>query len=123
MLVLAEHDGEGPVNLATICQERPMSKQYLAKIFGQLSRASLITPIRGKHGGYELARSLDQTFILDIIEAVEGPVALNLCQQEPPKCDELDCGLRCVWRELQKTFREKLGSISLRDCLESASLV
>ena len=121
MLVVAERDGQGPVNLATICQERSLSKQYLAKIFGQLARANLITPIRGKHGGYELARGLDQISILNIIEAVEGPVALNLCQQQPPKCDELDCGLRSVWGDLQQTIRQKLGSISLRDCLQSAS--
>ena len=121
MLVVAERDGQGPVNLATICQERSLSKQYLAKIFGQLARANLITPIRGKHGGYELARGLDQISILNIIEAVEGPVALNLCQQQPPKCDELDCGLRSDWGDLQQTIRQKLGAISLRDCLRSAS--
>jgi len=121
MLVIAEHDGTGPVNLATICQERSLSKQYLAKIFGQLARANLVTPLRGKHGGYELARSLDQISILDIIEVMEGPIALNFCQHQPPKCDELDCGLRDVWAELQQIFRQKLSSISLRDCLQPVS--
>ena len=120
MLVVAERDGQGPVTLATVCQERSLSKQYLAKIFGQLARANLITPIRGKHGGYELAQGLDQISILDIIEAVEGPVALNLCQHQPPKCEEPDCGLRDVWSDLQHIFRDRLGAISLRDCLQPA---
>ena len=121
MLVLAEHHGHGPVTLSAIRARRDLPKQYLAKIFASLARADLLTPVRGKHGGYVLARELGRITILDIIEAVEGPIALNYCQHDPPKCDETHCPLRRMWTDLQKTVRKKLGSVTLKDCVETSS--
>ncbi len=117
VLVLAGEDSPEPVNLDTICNRRDLPKQYLAKIFGLLARADIVTPVRGKHGGYLIARPLDKITVLEIIEAVEGPIILNLCQHAPPKCDHTGCALRSVWTELQKIFREKLGGVTLQDCV------
>jgi Rrf2 family protein len=117
MLVLAEKHGQGPTPLATICQQRDLPKEYLTKIFASLSRDGLITPIRGKGGGYVLAREPKDISLLDIIEAVEGPIALNFCQQDPPQCEQDHCPVRPVWTELQQIIREKLGAKSLADYL------
>jgi len=117
VLILAEHHGEGPVTLSTICQRRDLPKQYLTKIFGSLARAGLVTPIRGKKGGYMLGRQPDQITVLEIIEAVEGPIVLNYCQHNPPQCDQVDCHLRGVWTELQRIVRDRLGSVTLADCV------
>ena len=116
-LVLAENHGNGPIPLATICQRRDLPKQYLTKIFANLSRAGLVTPVRGKHGGYTLGHQPGDITILDVVEAVEGPIRLNFCQLDPPKCLEYRCPLRPVWAELQETIRDRLGSITLADCL------
>jgi len=113
---LAKRYGQGPVSLQAICAERDLPKEYLSKIFASLARANLIEPIRGKHGGYMLARGPDQISILDVIEAVEGPIALNFCQHTPPKCDNTECALRQVWTKLQNTFRRTLGEVTLADC-------
>jgi len=119
ILVLAENGGmNGPVTLARICEERKLPRQYLAKIFGTLARAGLVTPIRGKRGGYELGRPAEEITILDVIEAVEGPIALNFCQHSPPKCDNPRCALRPLWNELQKLLRERLGSVTLAACVD-----
>ena len=117
VLILTEHHGQGPVPLATICKRRDLPKQYLTKIFASLARAGLVTPVRGKKGGYMLGREPGQITILDIIEAVEGPIALNLCQHTPPRCDHTDCHLRAVWTDLQTVVRQKLGGVTLADCL------
>lgn len=116
MIVLAQNHGNGPMNLATICAKRGLSKEYLAKLFALLARANLLTAIRGKHGGYVLSRSPEQINVLEIIEAIEGPISLNFCQHDPPKCDQYDCPLRPVWTDLQQTFRRKLETISLQTC-------
>jgi Rrf2 family protein len=118
VLVVAQRAGPGPVSLETICAERDLAPQYLAKIFATLVRADLVTAFRGKHGGYRLAREPQQISILEVIEAIEGPMVLNLCQHDPPRCEETDCPLRPVWSELQEVVREKLGSITLQDCLD-----
>ena len=117
VLVLADGYGDGPVTLDTICKMRDLSKQYLVKIFASLSRAKLITPIRGKKGGYLLAREPKDITILEIIEAVEGPVTLNFCQSSPPQCERYSCPMREVWAELQDTIRTKLESMTLADCI------
>jgi len=117
VLALAEQYGKGPVTLSSVCSDRDLPKQYLTKIFSSLVRADIVTPIRGKHGGFTLAHDPSQITLLEVIEAVEGPLALNYCQHSPTKCDRLDCAVRPIWTELQDTIRSKLGSVRLADCL------
>lgn len=115
---LAENFGQGPTTLAEICEMRSLSREYLAKVFSLLARVNIVTPIRGKKGGYVLARDPKDVSLLQIIEAVEGVQALNLCQFDPPKCDNAgSCKVQPVWEELQEIFTEKLSSISLADCI------
>lgn len=90
-----------------------MGKEYLTKIFSALTRAGLLTPMRGKGGGYRLARDPSDITLREIIEAVEGPIALNFCQHDPPQCDEDECRLRLMWSDLQETMVNRLGSVTL----------
>jgi len=117
VLVLAERYGQGPVNLETICAQRDLPRQYLAKILALLARADLVTAVRGKHGGYLLSREPGRITLLEVIETVEGPIALNFCQHDPPKCDHIDCPLRTLWGQLQSTIRKKLGAVTLKGCV------
>ncbi len=120
-VVLASEYGNGPATLESICSQRDLPRQYLVKIFASLARAGLVTPVRGKNGGYLLARSPEQINLLQVIEAVEGPLALNYCQQDPTQCDEQQCPIRSVWGELQDTMRAKLGEMTLADCTNRTS--
>lgn len=117
VIVLADRYGKGPTTLGAICGARHLPKQYLVKLFSALTRADIVTPIRGKHGGYVLSRDPADITLLEVIEAVEGPIALNFCQHDPPKCDQHDCPLRSVWGELQTFVRRKLGSVAIASCI------
>jgi Rrf2 family protein len=117
-LVLAENYGEGPTTLDAICEARGLSKQYLVKIFSSLARAGLVTPVRGKKGGYLLARDPADINLLELIEAVEGPMAVNFCQHVPPRCEQTECGLRSMWSDIQNYICDKLGGTTLGQCLE-----
>ena len=114
--VLAEEYGGGPIALQAICDRRELPKEYLVKIFSSLARSGLITPLRGKNGGYTLSRDPKEITLLQVIEAIEGPIALNHCQQTPSQCDRTDCPIRSLWAELQQTVRHKLGGMTLADC-------
>ena len=117
-VVLCEQYGQGPTTLADICELRGLPREYLAKVFALLTRANILTPIRGKKGGYILAHDPKEISLLQIIEAVEGRQVLNRCQFDPPKCDNVDnCKMREVWSELQDIFDNKLSSVSLADCI------
>lgn len=117
-LVLAQQYGKGSTTLADICELCDLSREYLAKIFGLLSRADIVKPIRGKKGGYVLTRDPKDICLLDILTAVEGPQYLNLCQYHPSRCENSEtCKVHHVWTELQTVFENKLRSVSLADCL------
>jgi Rrf2 family protein len=118
--VLAEGFGPDPIKMDDICAARDLPREYLAKIFGTLARAEIITPTRGKRGGYRLARDPSEITILNIIEAVEGAMSVNFCQHDPPQCDLVECPLRSVWGEIQQFMREKLSAVSLADYVKCA---
>ena len=117
-LVLAERYGQGLVTLEAVCAARDLPRQYLTKIFASLARADLVTAVRGKRGGYRLNRPPERVTVLEIVEAVEGPIVLNFCQHKPPRCDRKNCRVRPVWAQLQKIIRQKLGGLTLGQCLE-----
>lgn len=117
ILVLTEEHGQGPVTLDIVCARRKLPKQYLTKLFSNLAKAGLVHPVRGKGGGYTLARSPEQINLLQVVEAVEGPIILNLCQHTPSQCRRDLCKIRPVWTDLQKTVREKLSGLTLSECL------
>ena len=113
IVVLASQDGKTPVPLGRICDDRNLPRDYMTRIFGLLSRAHLVTAVRGKGGGYQLAKPPKMITLLDIIEAVEGPLAVNLCQHTPPKCNERNCRVRPIWTDLQKRVRGALKAATL----------
>ena len=113
--LLAEKESDQPTPLDVICKEGDLPKQYLIKIFSLLAKADLVRPIRGKRGGYLLGRAAGEITLLEIIESIQGPLALNFCQHAPSRCDDEDCPAREVWAELQKTMTDKLASVSLAD--------
>ena len=113
--VLVTKGGDRPIPMDFICAEADLPKQYLVKIFAMLARVGLVRPVRGKHGGYLLGRPAEDISLLEVIEAVEGPIALNFCQIHPPQCDNEDCSIRSVWCELQQMFKDKLEGVSMAD--------
>jgi Rrf2 family protein len=113
IVVLGERYGQGPLPLEDICQSRALPRQYLAKLFAMLARANLIEAVRGKGGGYILAKPPAKITLLQVIEAIEGPLALNLCQSDPPKCEQAQCKIRHVWTALQQDMRRQLACRTL----------
>lgn len=117
MTEVAERYELGHVNIETICAARSLPRQYLSKIFNTLTKAGLVTPIRGKHGGYTLSRDPSKITLLQIIEAIEGPLAVNLCQHTPSQCSARDCNTRQVWKDIQRYVRQRLSATTLADCM------
>ena len=67
-----------------------------------------------------LAREPSAITLLEVVEAVEGPIALNYCQHLPTKCDNLTCMVRPIWTELQTAIRGRLQGVKLSDCIGQA---
>jgi Rrf2 family iron-sulfur cluster assembly transcriptional regulator len=116
MLYLAMQPGESVTLLSEISTAQRIPESYLAKIFQTLTKAGLVRSHRGFKGGYSLARSAGDITIKDIIEGVEGPIALNQCSQEVSKCaEENRCKIQNVWKDAQNAMVGVLDGTTLAD--------
>ena len=95
-------------------QEIPLS--FLSKILQQLTSAGIIRSFKGSAGGFCLARPAQQITFLDVIRAVEGPLALNQCLIEPTRCDRSkECPIHPIWVKAQAKLEEALESITFAE--------
>jgi Rrf2 family protein len=96
-----------------IAKEQNIPPSFLAKIISQLSIAGLIYTSRGAHGGVSLAKPPDKISVLDVVEAIDGPIALNECTTNPAACVFIDeCPLRNMWITIREELLAKLGGTS-----------
>ena len=106
-----EADEKAPTSIIAEKQQIPSS--FLAKIISQLSIAGIIHTSRGAHGGVSLAKSPKEITVLDVVEAIDGPVTLNECTQNPDICIfSKDCPMRTIWCEAREELVNKLEGIT-----------
>ncbi len=103
-------------SVGEIAERERVPRQFLEKIVQELIHKGLVRSRRGPHGGYVLARPAEQMTFRDVIEAVEGPISLNVCTAEPADCSLLGmCGMERVWREGQRRVMELFESTTIAD--------
>ena len=91
-----------------------MPRKFLEKIIQDLIRSGLIKSKRGSLGGYMLARPADAISFYDVIEAIEGPIAVNICMDNELSCDQLPrCTMIGVWSEVQRSITEVLNRTTI----------
>lgn len=94
-----------------IAKAEKIPPSFLAKIISQLSIAGLINTSRGAHGGVMLARPANKISMLNVVEAIDGPISLNDCTLAPEACDlSSDCPMHEIWSSLQKDLVDKLNN-------------
>lgn len=102
----------GPTQRAAtsqIAEVQHIPPSFLAKIISQLSIAGLIHTSRGARGGVSLSRPPEEINVLEVVEAIDGPIALNECTIAEGACDfGEDCLLRPIWCDAQAELVEKL---------------
>jgi len=106
---------EGHVaSLHDIGQAQDIPASFLAKILQSLVRSGLAVSQRGAHGGFALARPATDISMRDVIEAVDGPIALNQCVLGPDECSRsADCGMHQAWLRAQEQLMDVLDSVTL----------
>lgn len=123
MIDLALHVDQGPVLRQEIAARQELSADYVAQLFRLLHKAGLVKGVKGPGGGYVLARSPKTITALDIIQAVEGPVAVVHCvlPGEEPACNRMDrCVAHLLWKRLSAVIGDTLGAVTLHELCEEA---
>jgi Rrf2 family nitric oxide-sensitive transcriptional repressor len=112
-MVFLAADEEGMYSVGEVAEKLRVSKAHLQKVFQQLARVGLLKSNRGPKGGYSLRKRIDQITLLDIYEAIEGPMEIKNCLFDEPICR----GERCIYGDLlsttQKRYQAYLGDMKL----------
>lgn len=117
MLDLAQHDGEGPVALRTVVERQNITLKYTEGIMAMLVKAKLVVSLRGKMGGYRLAKRPHEYTVYEVLLAAEGDLQPVACGAPgADACPVQDtCPTRTVWVGLGEVIRNYLQRITLRD--------
>lgn len=119
LLDVASHEEHGPVALRDISRRQAISQKYLWQVINPLKVAGLLRATRGAHGGYVLAKPAGKITVRDIVDILEGPVAIVACVRAPGTCDRSDaCIARDAWSEIEGRLNEAMQGITLQHLLE-----
>ncbi|MBA4390229.1 MAG: Rrf2 family transcriptional regulator [Syntrophus sp. (in: bacteria)] len=109
-----------PVLLSDIANRQGISGKYLEQIATQLHRAGIVKTVRGRKGGYLLGRPEKDIRVSDVIKALEGPICVVDCVNEPDSCAKTTaCSTRDIWTLLSKRIEETLDAFTIADLAKS----
>jgi Rrf2 family protein len=121
MMHLAGLQPGSVVHQSELSKVTEVSGHFLSKVLQQLVRARLIRSQRGSGGGYVLAVPAAGVSLLEVVEAMEGPVRLNQCLAEDTSCERKSwCPAHAVWAEAQAAIVNVLGSASMASLADRA---
>ncbi len=100
-----------------VAREQRIPPSFLAKIISQLSIAGLLHTSRGARGGVTLARDPKEITLLEVIEAIDGPIHLNECVANGGCTFEEECPLKPVWCEAQRELVTRLKNTDFASLL------
>ena len=103
---------------STIAKEQNIPPSFLAKIISQLSIAGLLHTSRGARGGVTLAREPKDITLLEVVEAIDGPIQLNECVGDSGVCTfDDDCPIKPVWCDAQDELVGRLRNTNFSQML------
>ena len=111
------HPGAELRTAPQIAQDTGVPLPTVAKLLNSLARENLVTSSRGASGGYRLTRTPEEITVAEIIQAMNGPIALTACVDGNSGCCEVEsfCPMRGNWDKVNDAIRQALGSVSLAD--------
>jgi Rrf2 family transcriptional regulator, cysteine metabolism repressor len=124
----AEPDDAEPVSLGAVAEAETLPLSYLEHLVAKLRQAGLVDSVRGAHGGYRLSKPASEIAMLDVVEALEGPIAPMECfhvdREGRVLCShEVDmehCATKLLWTRVQGGVNRALAGTTLAELVEFA---
>ena len=119
MVDLAKNAVDGYVSLADIAERENLSMKYLESIISMLNKGGMLESLRGKNGGYKLARDPSEYTVNEILLLTEGTLApVNCIMQEGVECEKAaTCSTLPLWAGLDGVIENYLSGITLEDVM------
>ncbi|MBZ0087026.1 MAG: SUF system Fe-S cluster assembly regulator [Thermomonas sp.] len=120
LTVLAARPG-AVLSAPELAERSGLEQPTVAKLLKPLAAAGLVQGFRGASGGYRLAKPADAITLIEVVEAMEGPLSMTECSAAAGHCGiEHICGVRSNWRRINDVVIEALRGVSLAQMLAPA---
>lgn len=121
LMCLARRPAASVVMIDEVSREERIPKSFAAKIFQSLARAGLVKSNRGSGGGFTLLKQPGEITVLEVIEAIEGKLAMQRClSPDEPKCEHFGgCALCGLFEQAQDSVKEVLSRTTLSDLMKT----
>jgi Rrf2 family protein len=114
MLYLAKQPPGTCCNTADIARVQRIPTSFLAKVINQLAKSGLVISRRGPLGGLELARAPEAITLRQIVEVIEGELAVNVCtSSQDYVCFRAGCSLKAAFHDAQHAYLDRLEAVTL----------
>ena len=118
LTVLAARPGD-VLSAPDLAEHAGLETPTVAKVLKPLAQAGLVEGFRGANGGYRLARDPAAISLVEIVEAMEGPLGMTECSLHDGHCGiEQSCGVRANWRRINDVVADALRGVSLAEMLQ-----
>ncbi|HEX9093035.1 MAG TPA: Rrf2 family transcriptional regulator [Coriobacteriia bacterium] len=118
LIDIACRRGEGPVSARGIAERQKIPSKFLEQLFVSMRQGGLVTAVRGARGGFELSRDPEGITVLDVVEALEGPLQPTQCPALEPCGRSGPCAAVGVWTQATNALRDVLGKTTLAELAE-----
>ncbi len=105
----------GRTSARVIASRFEVSETHLSKVLQRLTKAGLLRSVRGPKGGFSLPRSAEEITLLEVYEAIEGPIEAYCCLFDRPLCEGPTCGIGTVIGKANEQLRLHLAGTRLSD--------
>ncbi|MFP4272584.1 MAG: SUF system Fe-S cluster assembly regulator [Halothiobacillaceae bacterium] len=123
LTTLATQD-DRPETARALAARTGLGLATVGKLLKALAQQGLLESIQGRHGGYRLARAAEQISLAQIIEAVDGPIAVTDCDRTDADCDrQSSCNTRAHWQLINQAIRQMLTRTTLADMCRAPEAV
>jgi len=114
MVHLSKHYGNGPISTRTAAAEEQVPYQLACKLMQKLNNAKLVRSCMGPKGGFVLGAEPSKISLLEVVEAIQGPISINRCVLNEDACSrETICAVREKLADIQKNMTSGLAAITL----------
>lgn len=110
---LAERHGDGPVSSRGVASRKEIPARFLDQLFAALRRHGVVKAVRGARGGFVLARDPSAITVLEVVEALEGPLEPSVCSGGSPCAKSGSCAALGVWDRATVALRDVFAATTL----------
>ncbi len=116
---LAGAPADSSVSAREIAESYAIPAELLAKVLQRLVRSRLLMSVQGTRGGYRLAGEARLLTVADVIQAIDGPVAVTACSPDDHRCEQYDhCEIRDPLWKIKARIVNALATVSLAELAE-----